>query len=199
MRATHQGRFLSWGILKVEINIFKQDFEVFKRDWKFQKRLLYYFMPTTPRPPPSSPGRKVDVAQLEHVNRSKGRTLAKRKCRERKAKEASIQRTCRAYSTDWSALESAVPKHGRSKLRESKDTVRVSLQEYLFTGSSKATSCGFWQKRARLSDLLEGGLTALQEPTLTVHPIFQLLHPYWIILFFFELIRIRHYITVTLQ
>ena len=51
--------------------------------------------------------------------------------------------------------------------RETKDTVGVSLQEYLFTGSSKVT-CGFWQKRVRLSDLLEGGLTALQEPTLTV-------------------------------
>ena len=34
-------------------------------------------------------------------------------------------------------------------LRETKDTVRVSLQEYLFTGSSKVTSCGFWQKRVR--------------------------------------------------
>ena len=44
----------------------------------------------------------------------------------------------------------------------------MSLQEYLFTGSSKASSCGFWQKRARLSDLLEGALTALQETTLTV-------------------------------
>ena len=52
--------------------------------------------------------------------------------------------------------------------RETKGTVRVSLQEYLFTGSSKVTSCGFWQKRVRLSDLLEGGLTVLQEPTLTV-------------------------------
>ena len=52
--------------------------------------------------------------------------------------------------------------------RESKDTVRVSLKEYLFTGSSKATFCGFWQKRVRLSGLLEGGLAALQEPTLTV-------------------------------
>ena len=55
-----------------------------------------------------------------------------------------------------------------SKIRETKDTVRVSLQEYLFTGSSKSTSCGFWQKRVRLSDLLEGGLTVLQEPALTV-------------------------------
>ena len=27
-----------------------------------------------------------------------------------------------------------------------------------FTGSSKATSCGFWQKRVRVSDLLEGGV-----------------------------------------
>ena len=45
---------------------------------------------------------------------------------------------------------------------------RVSLQEYLLTGSSKVTSCGFWQKRVLLWDLLEGGLTALQEPTLTV-------------------------------
>ena len=53
-------------------------------------------------------------------------------------------------------------------IRETKDTVRVSLQEYLFAGSSKATSCGFWQKRVRLSDLLEGGLTVLQEPALTV-------------------------------
>ena len=53
-------------------------------------------------------------------------------------------------------------------IREIKDTVKVSLQEYLFTGSSKATSCGFWQKRVRLWDLLEGGLAALQEPTLTV-------------------------------
>ena len=44
----------------------------------------------------------------------------------------------------------------------------MSLQEYLFTGSSKVTSCGFWQKRVRLSDLLEGGLTVLQEPTITV-------------------------------
>ena len=52
-------------------------------------------------------------------------------------------------------------------IRETKDTVR-GVQEYLFTGSSKATSCGFWQKRVRLSDLLEGGLTALQEPTFTV-------------------------------
>ena len=49
-----------------------------------------------------------------------------------------------------------------------KDTVKVSLQEYLFTGSSKATSCGFWQKRVRLWDLLAGGLAVLQEPTLTV-------------------------------
>ena len=32
----------------------------------------------------------------------------------------------------------------------------------------KLISCGFWQKRVRLSDLLEGGLTVLQEPTLTV-------------------------------
>ena len=54
------------------------------------------------------------------------------------------------------------------KFTETKDTVRVSLQEYLFTGSSKVSSCGFWQKRVRLSDLLEGGLTVLQEPTLTV-------------------------------
>ena len=53
-------------------------------------------------------------------------------------------------------------------LRETKDTVRVSLQEYLFTGSSKVTSCGFWHKRVRLWDLLEGGLTVLQERTLTV-------------------------------
>ena len=52
--------------------------------------------------------------------------------------------------------------------RETKDTVRVSLQEYLFTGSSRVTSCGFWPKRVRLWDLLEGGLTVLQEPTLTV-------------------------------
>ena len=52
--------------------------------------------------------------------------------------------------------------------QETKDTVRVSLQEYLFAGSSKVSSCGFWQKRVRLSDLLEGGLTVLQEPTLTV-------------------------------
>ena len=44
----------------------------------------------------------------------------------------------------------------------------MSLQEYLFTGSSKATSCGFGQKRVRLWDLLEGGLTALQEPISTV-------------------------------
>ena len=52
--------------------------------------------------------------------------------------------------------------------RETKDTVRVSLQEYRFTGSSRVTSCGFWQKRVRLLDLLEGrGLTALQEPTST--------------------------------
>ena len=53
-------------------------------------------------------------------------------------------------------------------VREIKDTVRVSLQEYLFTGSSKVSFCGFWQKRVRLSDLLEGGLPVLQEPTLTV-------------------------------
>ena len=53
-------------------------------------------------------------------------------------------------------------------LRETKDTVRVSLQECLFTGSSKVRYCGFWQNRVRLSDLLEGGLAALQEPTLTV-------------------------------
>ena len=38
---------------------------------------------------------------------------------------------------------------------KTKDTVRVSIQEYLFTGSSKVTSCGFWQKRVRLSDLLD--------------------------------------------
>ena len=56
---------------------------------------------------------------------------------------------------------------GSSLIRETKGTVRVSLQEYLVTGSSKVTSCGFvWQKRVRLSDLLERGLTALQEPTL---------------------------------
>ena len=36
-------------------------------------------------------------------------------------------------------------------VRETKDAVRVSLQEYLFTGSSKGASCGFWQKRVRLS------------------------------------------------
>ena len=53
-------------------------------------------------------------------------------------------------------------------IRETKDTVRVSLQEYLFTGSLKVTSCGFWQKRVRLWDLLEGVLTVLQEPALTV-------------------------------
>ena len=58
------------------------------------------------------------------------------------------------------------PRH--QQIRETKDTVRVSLQEYLFTSSSKVTPCGFWQKRVRLSELLEGGLTALQEPTLTV-------------------------------
>ena len=52
--------------------------------------------------------------------------------------------------------------------RETKDTVRVSLQEYLFTGSSKATSCGFRLKRVRLPDLLEGRLTVLPEPSLTV-------------------------------
>ena len=40
--------------------------------------------------------------------------------------------------------------------------VRVSFQEYLFTGSSKVTSCGFRQKEK------EGALTVLQEPTLTV-------------------------------
>ena len=56
----------------------------------------------------------------------------------------------------------------RGNLRETKDTVRVSLQEYLFASSSKATSSGFWQKRVRLSDLLEGSLTVLQEPALTV-------------------------------
>ena len=50
-------------------------------------------------------------------------------------------------------------------LRETKD--RVSLQDF-FTGSLKVTFCGFWQKRVRLSDLLEGGLTALQEPILIV-------------------------------
>ena len=44
----------------------------------------------------------------------------------------------------------------------------MSLQEYLFTGSSKVSSCGFWQKRVRWSHLLEGGLTGLQEPTLSV-------------------------------
>ena len=53
-------------------------------------------------------------------------------------------------------------------VRETKDTVRVSLQEYLFTGSSKATSCGFWQKRVRLSASWRRGLTVLQEPALTV-------------------------------
>ena len=42
------------------------------------------------------------------------------------------------------------------KIRETKDTVRVFLQEYLFTGSSKVTSCGFWQKRVRLLDVLAG-------------------------------------------
>ena len=52
-------------------------------------------------------------------------------------------------------------------IRETKDTVKVSLQEYLFT-ASKGTSCGIWQKRVRLSDLLEGGLAVLQEPALTV-------------------------------
>ena len=46
------------------------------------------------------------------------------------------------------------------KFRETKDRVRVSPQDYLFTGSSKVTSCGFWQKRVRLSDLLEGGLNS---------------------------------------
>ena len=55
------------------------------------------------------------------------------------------------------------------RTRETKDTFRVSLEEYLFTGSSKVSSCGFfWQKIARLSDLLEGSLTVLQEPTLAV-------------------------------
>ena len=39
----------------------------------------------------------------------------------------------------------------------------MSLQEYLCTGSSKVTSCGVWQKRVRLPDLLDGGLTVLQE------------------------------------
>ena len=56
---------------------------------------------------------------------------------------------------------------GRPSVK-TKGTARVSLQEHLFTDSSKVSSCGFWQKRVRLSDLLEGGLTALQEPTLTV-------------------------------
>ena len=59
---------------------------------------------------------------------------------------------------------------GETKIRETKDTVRVSLQQYLFTGSSKVTSCGFRQKRVRLWELLEGGLRALQEPTLTCKP-----------------------------
>ena len=53
-------------------------------------------------------------------------------------------------------------------LRETKDTVKVSLQEYLFTGSWKGASCGIWQKRVGLSNLLEGGLAVLQEPALTV-------------------------------
>ena len=51
--------------------------------------------------------------------------------------------------------------------QRTKDTVRVSFQECLSTGSSKVTSCGYWQKRVRLSDLLDGDLTVLQEPTLT--------------------------------
>ena len=44
--------------------------------------------------------------------------------------------------------------------RETKDTVRVSLQEDLFTGSSKVSSCGFWQKRVRLSGPPGGGFSS---------------------------------------
>ena len=52
---------------------------------------------------------------------------------------------------------------------ETKDTVRVSLQEYLFTGSSKATF--LWilaEKSTVIGPPGRGGLTVLQEPTLTV-------------------------------
>ena len=38
--------------------------------------------------------------------------------------------------------------------------VGVSFQEFLFTGSSKVTSCGFWQERVRLLDLLGGGFNS---------------------------------------
>ena len=44
--------------------------------------------------------------------------------------------------------------------RETKSTVRVSLQECLFTGSSKVTSYGLWQKRVRF---LEEGFDSTPE------------------------------------
>ena len=36
----------------------------------------------------------------------------------------------------------------RTPFRETKDTARVSLQEYLCTGSSKVTSYGFWAEKS---------------------------------------------------
>ena len=42
--------------------------------------------------------------------------------------------------------------------RSEKPRIRLGCpsRSTFFTGSSKVTSCGFWQKRVRLSDLLEG-------------------------------------------
>ena len=68
----------------------------------------------------------------------------------------TLLRTLSVLKTLTGALQDLSKKHlPHERVRETKDTVRVSVQEYLFTGSSKVSSCGFWQNRVRLSDLLE--------------------------------------------
>ena len=45
-------------------------------------------------------------------------------------------------------------------LERSKDTVRVSLQEYLFTGSSKVASCGFLAEKSTVIAPPGGGFNS---------------------------------------
>ena len=49
----------------------------------------------------------------------------------------------------WRKLADLIPLHNQWVImfQKTKDMVRVSLQEYLFTGSSKATSSGFCIKK----------------------------------------------------
>ena len=79
--------------------------------------------------------------------------------------------------TYWSTINGSISacRFGNHKLRVLPEDLDQRNQGY---GSSVPpgvpfhrfleSSCGFWQKRVQFSDLLEGGLTALQEPTLTI-------------------------------